>query len=95
MGGSSCADNLRVLCRAHNQLQAEQVFGREVVERSRHFRQKKSTTLEQVRLALRGLGFRDLEVRRALTAIASGHDANEPLALERALRDALFVLTAA
>jgi hypothetical protein len=124
LGGSNGADNLRVLCRAHNQLRAEQAFGRDEVERSRHLRQKKSTaaaarkdgdfreqettsttgerngdfprpTLEKVRLALRGLGFRGLEVRRTLAAIAKGHGANEPLALERALRDALFMLTAA
>jgi hypothetical protein len=41
--GSSGAENLRVRCRAHNQLTAEQTFGREHVERCRHFRQRKST----------------------------------------------------
>jgi hypothetical protein len=35
-----CRD-LRVRCRAHNQLWAEQAFGREHVERHRHFRQRK------------------------------------------------------
>ncbi len=40
-GGSNEPENLRVRCRAHNQLWAEQVFGREVVERSRHFCQQK------------------------------------------------------
>jgi energy-coupling factor transporter ATP-binding protein EcfA2 len=44
LGGSNDAGNLRVLCRAHNQLLAEQTFGREWIERCRHFRQQKSTT---------------------------------------------------
>jgi hypothetical protein len=43
LGGSDDARNLRVLCRAHNQFAAEQVFGREWMERSRHFRQQEST----------------------------------------------------
>ena len=43
LGGSDDAANLRVLCRAHNQLSAEQAFGREWMERRRHFRQQKST----------------------------------------------------
>ena len=43
VGGSDEAQNLRVRCRAHNQLWAEQAFGREWIERRRHFRQKKST----------------------------------------------------
>jgi 5-methylcytosine-specific restriction endonuclease McrA len=40
-GGESGAANLRVRCRAHNQLWAAQVFGLETVERARHFRQQK------------------------------------------------------
>ena len=43
LGGSDEATNLRVRCRAHNQLVAEQTFGREWMERSRYFRQRKST----------------------------------------------------
>jgi hypothetical protein len=35
LGGSSDASNLRVRCRAHNQLWAEEVYGREHVERAR------------------------------------------------------------
>jgi hypothetical protein len=155
LGGANGADNLRVRCRAHNQLWAEQAFGREQIERSRHFRQQKSTdgrgetpsnhvdcsrhlrqqkstnersetrsnqielgrhfrqqkstdgrggtrseqpvgrTLEKVRLALRGLGFRDAEARKAVIAVASRHGTDEPLALEQALREALTHATAA
>jgi len=32
LGGKSEANNLRLLCRAHNKLAAEQVFGQEVIQ---------------------------------------------------------------
>jgi 5-methylcytosine-specific restriction endonuclease McrA len=41
LGGGDEPDNLRIRCRAHNQLWAEQVFGRDHVNRSRSLRQKK------------------------------------------------------
>jgi hypothetical protein len=41
VGGSNDVTNLRVRCRAHNQLWAEQTFGREKVQR---LRQKKSNS---------------------------------------------------
>ena len=41
LGGGDEPENLRVRCRAHNQLWAEQVYGREHVESRRHFCQKK------------------------------------------------------
>jgi Holliday junction resolvasome RuvABC DNA-binding subunit len=50
LGGRDDAENLRVRCRAHNQLAAEQVFGRDHVEQRRRFRQKKcghGSALEQ------------------------------------------------
>jgi hypothetical protein len=39
-GGSADAENLRLLCRAHNQLAAERAYGREHIGRARR-RQKK------------------------------------------------------
>jgi 5-methylcytosine-specific restriction endonuclease McrA len=120
LGGSNDAENLRVLCRAHNQLAAEQVFGRERIERFRHLRQKKSTiaqnevakmpgsaplplaehpsratTFEKVRLALRGMGFRETQARNAIATVAQAHAANERLELERAVREAVLAATAA
>jgi hypothetical protein len=113
LGGSNDVENLRVLCRAHNQLLAEQAFGHEWVERcrrsrrNRDFCQKKSNgarsertdtraaTYEKVRLALRGLGFRDAEARNAVVAVRRRHEQEEALTLERALREALLVATAA
>lgn len=41
LGGSDESANVRVLCRAHNQFSAEQVFGREHVESCRHFVRQK------------------------------------------------------
>jgi hypothetical protein len=46
LGGSDDARNLRVRCRAHNQLAAEAAFGREVVERHRNLRRQKSVALD-------------------------------------------------
>ena len=42
LGGGDDSPNLRVRCRAHNRLWAEQTFGKEHVERRIHFRQQKS-----------------------------------------------------
>ncbi|HEY3235160.1 MAG TPA: RuvA C-terminal domain-containing protein [Polyangiaceae bacterium] len=41
LGGSGEAGNIRVLCRAHNRLHAEETFGRQHVEKKIHLRQKK------------------------------------------------------
>jgi 5-methylcytosine-specific restriction endonuclease McrA len=110
LGGSNEARNLRVRCRAHNQLWAEQVYGRERVERGRHFRRKEwaapdgdepceakqaRTVFEKVHLALRTMGFREHQARRAIAEVMSKHEAKEPLAPEQALREALLVATAA
>jgi hypothetical protein len=117
LGGPADAENLRVLCRAHNQLVAEQAFGRERIERARHLRRQRSMnhhlcqqrstntgddsvaknamTFEKVRLAMRGMGFRDVQARIAVATVARMHPANEILELERALREALLAATAA
>ena len=109
-GGSNDAANLRIRCRAHNQLWAEQAFGRERVERARHVcRQKRATAFEhpgqnspeeraavvdRVRLALRRMGFRDRQARDAVAEVSRRHS-TEPLALEQTLREALLIATAA
>jgi 5-methylcytosine-specific restriction endonuclease McrA len=115
LGGSDDARNLRVRCRAHNQLWAEQCFGRDQVERRRHFCQKKSkrpheesrretpeaavappmTPSDKLHAALRALGFREAEARRAIATVVKMHDRHEPLPLEQALREAVLVATAA
>ena len=69
-GGASDAANLRVVCRAHNQLYAEQAFGREHVARQVYLRQRREQeedALDVVRRALTNMGFRTTEVRRTMT----------------------------
>jgi hypothetical protein len=41
LGGSGTSENLRLLCAAHNRLEAEQCFGQEYIERQIHLRQSK------------------------------------------------------
>jgi hypothetical protein len=98
LGGSDAAENLRILCRGHNQLHAEEVFGREHVARMIHFRQRKSDAprpapdpLDAATRGLVRLGFREREARRAL-GIVSGRYAEAP-PLPEVLREALSVLT--
>ena len=38
LGGTTSSDNLRLLCRGHNQLHAEQTLGKEFMQRKRSFR---------------------------------------------------------
>jgi 5-methylcytosine-specific restriction endonuclease McrA len=52
LGGSSDASNLRVLCRAHNQLHAEEVFGRENVARQIHVRQRTLARVEMPKTSI-------------------------------------------
>ena len=69
-GGGSDASNLRVVCRAHNHLYAEHAFGREHVARQIYLRQRRNEdedALEVVRRALTKMGFRSIDVRRAMT----------------------------
>jgi 5-methylcytosine-specific restriction endonuclease McrA len=99
-GGTSDLGNLRVRCRAHNLLYAEQVFGRQHVERKIRERRprKRGYTTESCELAasgLAGMGFRPPEVRRALEAVSVRHP-REVLAaipVQIILREALAVLT--
>jgi hypothetical protein len=97
LGGPDAASNLRVRCRAHNRLYAEQVFGRTHVEQRVDFRQRKSPHLFEV--ALRGLhnmGFAKTEARRALEDISERCAANgEALDAPALLRGAIAALTSA
>jgi Holliday junction resolvasome RuvABC DNA-binding subunit len=51
--------------------------------------------LEKVVLALKGMGFRDVEARRAVREVERKHPGTEPLTIEQALREALVAATAA
>jgi len=100
-GGTNEPENLRVRCRAHNQLYAEQTFGKEHVERKirerRHPRQR-GYVAESCALAARGLvkmGFRNADVRRALDAVSARHPSEVlgAIPVQTILREALAVLT--
>ncbi len=97
LGGGDTAENLRVRCRAHNALYAEQVFGRAHVEHRVYLQRRKCTppvppALETAARALRLMGFAETEVRRALPVVATKLDA-ETASLETIIREALLVLT--
>ena len=88
LGGGDDAENLRVRCRAHNQLWAEQAYGREHITERRRFRQEKSrpqepgptnagadsrATFDRVRQALTRLGFRSAEAQRMVEQVEERH----------------------
>jgi hypothetical protein len=67
LGGKHGADNLRLLCRSHNQYIAEKVFGEDKVELERA-----STALRRDALsALTNLGFKKSEARTAVDEVIS------------------------
>ncbi len=95
--GTETAGNLRVRCRAHNALYAEQVFGRAHVAGRTHLRRRKcapttTASFETVARGLRSLGFREPEARRALETLAAKRDM-DAAPVETILREALLVLT--
>ncbi len=93
-GGRDEASNLRVVCRAHNQLYAEEAFGREHVEHQRHLRQRRSNdpTFEVARRSLTSLGFRARDIQRALMRVLPPDSTTAP-ALPELLRATIGLLT--
>jgi hypothetical protein len=100
-GGTSEPGNLRVRCRAHNRLHAEQTFGKDHVERAileRRHPRRRGYASESCELAASGLvkmGFRPAEVRRALDAVSARHrsEARTTTPVQTILCEALAVLT--
>ena len=100
-GGTSEPGNLRVRCRAHNRLYAEQTFGKEHVERKigeRRHPRRRGYPSESCELAASGLvnmGFRRTDVLRALDAVSAHHrsEALNTMPLQTIVREALAVLT--
>ncbi|MBN9160022.1 MAG: hypothetical protein J0I07_03575, partial [Myxococcales bacterium] len=96
-GGTETAANLRVRCRAHNALYAEQVFGRAHVAGRMDLRRHKcapstAASFEIAARGLRSMGFREPEARRALETLATKPDI-DGAPVETILREALLVLT--
>jgi len=100
-GGTSDLGNLRVRCRAHNLLYAEQTFGKQHVERKirerRDPRQRGSLSDSRALAAsgLVNLGFRRADVMRALDAVDARHGAEvlATLPVQSILREAMALLT--
>jgi hypothetical protein len=98
-GGTSEPGNLRVRCRAHNLLHAEQTFGKQHVERAiRERPRQRGYASESCSLAASGLmhmGFRHADVRRALDTVSARHrtEALTTIPVQTILREALAVLT--
>jgi 5-methylcytosine-specific restriction endonuclease McrA len=99
LGGSHGPENLRVTCRAHNHLHAEDIFGREHVARMTHVRQRKSEShgrhpdehedARAVELS------RDLRPRAAPSALDAATHGLVRLGFgKRAARDAVGVVSA-
>lgn len=102
MGGPDDASNLRVLCRAHNRLHAEEIFGKDHVAsridiRRRRFEPPKppEEAAAAYDVALRGLvnlGFVKSTAKQALDELASRR-ANAAPTVADLLRDAIRALT--
>ena len=100
-GGTSDLANLRVRCRAHNLLYAEQTFGKQHVERKireRRDPRQRGSLSDSYALAASGLvnlGFRRADVLRALDAVYARHGAEvlATLPVQSILREALALLT--
>jgi hypothetical protein len=100
-GGTTEVGNLRVRCRAHNALYAEQTFGKEHVQREireRRDPRQRGYASESCGLAASGLvnmGFRRAEVQRALDTVGTRHRADDlrTIPVQTILREALAVLT--
>ncbi len=100
--GSNEPGNLRVRCRAHNALYAEQTFGREHVERKIRERKgprprQRGYTSESCAVtasALANMGFRRAEVQRALDTVSTQHRVEDlpTIPVQTILREALAVL---
>jgi len=82
-GGRPTLDNLRQRCRAHNQLEAERVFGRDFMERRRA--EASDPDRRDLIFGLRNLGYRAAEARAA-TDLAMR---NSAASLEERMRAAL------
>ncbi len=99
--GTNEIGNLRVRCRAHNALHAEQTFGKEHVARKIREEadpRQRGYASESCDLAASGLvnmGFRRAEVQRALDAVSGRHraDALRTSTVQTILLAALAVLT--
>ena len=109
LGGSDDASNLRVHCRAHNRLHAEEVFGadhvkRRIEERGRGSRRGRrtvaaapttagETTAELCIKGLTNMGFAEGKARRVVTQVVERRAGGGGGGFEALFREALTALT--
>jgi HNH endonuclease len=92
-GGRSTVANVRLLCRAHNQLMAERALGREFIngkiEQARELRARKAEEARalgtQLVSGLRRLGFSADESKRAVADFDGSHNATAEVRMKAAL----------
>ncbi len=87
-GGQSTVENLRLRCRAHNQYEAEQVYGRGFMEEKKEEAVRAAAAKEQIEdvvSGLRSLGYPAARARRA----AEGSTVEPDATIEQHLRAAL------
>jgi hypothetical protein len=96
LGGQSTADGMRVLCKPHNQYEANRILGAELMQRkldeAKQRRADAAASVEldtQVADALRRLGFKAADAQRAVAALS-----RQPAAtFEERIRAALALLS--
>src|SRR5262249_36393362 len=100
LGGADDTPNISVKCRAHNGLAAERAFGRAHIEKKKAEKKAQGTNRLRRRgyddakasRALRGLGFKGPQIRRALAALDERWAGTSPT-IETVIREALCLLT--
>jgi len=84
LGGASTTKKVRLLCRAHNQYEADRILGADFMEAKR----KAAAIESDVSAGLRRMGYSPAEVRSAMVGTAQ----SPPLELEARMRAALLFL---
>lgn len=104
-GGSDEASNLRVRCRPHNRLWAEDVFGKEHVAEAIESRRSAAReaepparialeTIDQTTRGLVNMGFAKPDVKKTVDALVQRHQGDaRPVRLPDLLREAIAALT--
>ena len=93
-GGKATAANLRVYCRKHNRLHAEEDLGKTyVANKIDHRQQGSNPVFEATKRGLLHLGFGATETRRTLVHLAASHPSDPLPPVESLLREAITLLT--
>jgi hypothetical protein len=105
LGGENTLENLCLLCRAHNQLLREQIFGKDIPGKSApqvvvadtcilEAHRLDPTSRARAACGLVEMGFTQREVSRALETVEASHATDGPPPLVDVVREAIRILTA-